>query len=113
MPIYFSDLQPLMMRAVEALDRGEHIGFEQLRTRVGRGELGEVLQEAGQYPMPAIPATDWQELGDRIDEVLDVNRGDEGEHFYVARNGYCLLIAALWEVHRLHSQDLHRHSPSD
>ncbi len=100
MAFYASDLWPLMMRAVEALDRGETISFADLRRRIREGELRELVDEAGNYPEPAIPDVDWQDITNNLNDVLATNQGDEGEHFYVSRNGYCLLIAVLKEIER-------------
>lgn len=100
MPFYISDLLPLKMRAVEALDRGHTISFRELRQRITRGEFTELIDEVGNYPNPAIPDSDWQEIAEAIGNTLLVNEGDEAEHFYVSRNGYCLLIAVLHEIER-------------
>ncbi|MCE9555385.1 MAG: hypothetical protein K8T91_18705 [Planctomycetes bacterium] len=94
------DLEPLIFRALEALDAGRTITFDELRRRIRAGELWEVLQEAGKYPIPAIPDVDFQEITDTISDILEVNRGDEAEHFYISNNGYCLLIAVLREASR-------------
>lgn len=100
MPFYISDLRPLKMRIIEALDRGESISFQELRRRIRDCEFTELIDSAGKYPNPPVPDVDWQELTDAIQEVLLVNEGDEGEHFYVEQNGYCLLLAVLHEVER-------------
>jgi hypothetical protein len=100
MALYQSDFVPLIMRTVEALDRGETIAFNELRQRISTGSFIDLMQHAGNFPWPSIPDHELQELTDALLNVLEVNRGDEAEHFYVSNNGYCLLIAALWEAMR-------------
>tara|TARA_E500000305_G_C3934132_1_gene194187 strand:+ start:438 stop:767 length:330 start_codon:yes stop_codon:yes gene_type:complete len=95
MPFYLDDLKPLIMRAVEALDRGEDLTFEELRRRVYNGELRELINEAGNYPEPVIPDVDWQEITDQLIDSLEISKHDEAEHFYVSQDGYCLLISLL------------------
>lgn len=98
MPFYSSDLYPLMMRALEVLDRRKTLTFEELRERIMQGEFRELI--AGNYPVPPIPDTDFQEITKAIKNVLIVNKNSENEHFYIGSNGYCLLVAVLLEIRR-------------
>lgn len=100
MPVYLSDLYPLKMRAIEALDRGKTISFEELRRRVVNGEFFELIDEAGNFPNPSTPDADRDEIIDALQSTLLGNLGDEDEHFYVSQNGYCLLLAVLLELER-------------
>lgn len=110
MPFYVSDLHPLKMRILEALDRGKTITFHELHRHIFAGEFAKLVDEAGRYPKPPIPDSDWKEIAVAIQNVLLNNKNDEAEHFYVSRNGYCLLIAVLQEIERLYAKGLSRPS---
>jgi len=98
MAFFDSDLYPLKLRLLEALDKGKTISFENLRRRISDGEFEELLQDAGHCPKPLLWDNFRQEITDAILNVLEGNIGDENEHFYVSRNGYCLLLAVIMEL---------------
>lgn len=79
--------------------------------RIADGEFRELINLTGSWPSLPMPDADWQEITERLMEVLVTNTGDEGEHFYVSRNGYCLLIAVLMEVDRMYAEGRERPSP--
>jgi len=108
MPFYYSDVWPIISRCLESLDRGHCMTLDDLRNELDQGNLRQLADNAGHYPMPPIPPADFEELGHYLNETLQVNRGDEAEHFYVSQNGYCVLIAVLNETVRQYGAGYHR-----
>src|SRR5689334_21631320 len=110
MPFFYSDLYPLKMRVLEALDKGKNLTFRELRDRIQQGEFTELINEAGRFVRPEIPDSDWQEITESIKSVLFSRINDEAETFYIQRNGYCLLMAVLLEIEK-ESKDIQRLPP--
>jgi hypothetical protein len=113
MPIFSSDIEPALMRALEALDRGESITFQQLRERVFGGTLRGLIEQAGHYPgIGLTPYADWVEINNAVRDTWAGSINDEAEHWYVSNNGYCLLIALLRQVDKLNSLGPQRPIPA-
>ncbi len=108
MAFYTSDLDPLKLRTIQGLDQGKIVTFQEIRQTVAEGTLLKLLDRIGDSPIPAIPPRDFQEILEALGSVLTSTIDREEERFYITTNGFCLFLAALLEVDRLHSRGARR-----
>ena len=108
MPFYTSDLDALKLRTIQGLDQGKIVTFQEIRQTVADGTLLKLLDRIGDSPIPAIPLRDFEEILEALEAVLTSAIDREEERFHITTNGFCLFLAVLLEVDRLHSHGARR-----